>query len=116
MSYIRLNQDPTRQLQIIWEPPNLFSQSKDDLGFQNVSIDSRITHYIISITTEDSMINYTTSQTSATVNIELDNTSIPCSRFSFQVAAVNQAGIGEHSPLQIVDREFAYFLRVGPPL
>ena len=94
-----LNQDPTRRLQIIWEPPNLvFSQ--DEPGSQNVSIDSRITNYIISITAEESMINYTTSQTS--VNIELDNTGIPC-RFSFQVAAVNQAGMGEFSPPESVD-------------
>ena len=76
----------------MWKPPNLF-------GSQNVSIDSRITHYIVSIFSEDSM---TTSNISGTsVSTDISNTCYP----SFQVVAVNPAGTGEPSPLQGVDCE-----------
>jgi hypothetical protein len=90
-------------LQILWEPPTLVS---DEPGSQNVSVDSRITHYIIYITTEESTIVqvYNASGTSFTIGID----KIPCS-FWFQVAAVNPAGVGERSPPQnlIFDSEFA---------
>ena len=95
MHYI---EDPAGYLQIFWEPPTLFS---DELGSQNVSIDSRITHFSIYITTKESTAVYNASGTSFT--FENDNTS--CS-LSFQVAAMNPAGVGECSPPQIIDCEF----------
>ena len=96
MHYI---EDPAGHLQIHWEPPTLES---DELGSQNVNIDSRITHFMIYITTKESTIVYNASGTSFT----FENDKIPCS-LSFQVAVVNPAGVGEHSPLQTIDCEFA---------
>ena len=97
MHYI---EDPTGLLQIVWEPPTLFSD-KLAIGSQNVSIDSRITHFIIYITVNESTTVYNASGTS--FDFENDNSS--CS-LSFQVAAVNPAGVGELSPLQTIDSEF----------
>ena len=98
-------EDPAGHLKILWESPTLFS---DEFDTQNVSInlkrDARITHYIIYITIEESTVVYTASGT----YFIFENDNIPCS-LSFQVAAVNPAGVGEHSPLQnlTVDCEFA---------
>ena len=100
-------EDPAGHLQILWEPPTLFS---DEFESQNVSInnylkrDARIIHYIIYITTEESTIVHNASGT----YFIFENDNIPCS-LSFQVAAVNPAGVGERSPLQnlTVDCEFA---------
>ena len=39
--YNNMIEDPAGYLQISWEPPALAS---DELGFQNVSVNSRITH------------------------------------------------------------------------
>ena len=105
MHYI--NEDPPRFLKILWEPSTLDS---DELDSQSVSIrrDARIIHYSIYITTEESTIVqvYNTSGTSFTIRID----KIPYS-FWFQVAAVNPAGVGEHtvSPPQNLtfDSEFA---------
>ena len=74
---------------MMWQPPTLFTP-------QNVSVDSRITHYVVSIISENTMI----ITPEASFSPELDNTSC---RFSFEVAAVNPAGDGEHSQLQIID-------------
>ena len=92
---IQYSEDPAGHLQIFWEPPTLVS---DKLGSRNISIDSRITHFKIYITTEESTIVqvYNASRTSFAIGID----KIPCS-FWFQVAAVNPAGVGEHSPPQI---------------
>ena len=88
------SQGPGGRLQIMWQPPTLFTP-------QNVSVDSRITHYVISIISEVTMIiSIETLETS--FSPELDNVSC---RFSFQVAAVNPAGIGEYSYPQNVDCE-----------
>ena len=89
------SEDPAAgHLQIFWEPPTLVS---DKFGPQNVSIDSRITHFKIYITTEESTIVqiYNASGTS----FSFENGNISCS-FWFQVAAVNPAGVGERSPSQ----------------
>ena len=100
-SYVRYNnQNPVRQLQIMWKPPTLFN---DEFHSPNVIIDSRITHYVLSITAEDLTIVYYTLETYFSIELQLNN--IPCS-LSFQVAAVNPAGIGEHSPPQNIDCEF----------
>ena len=102
MHYI---EDPAGHLKILWEPPTLFS---DEFESQNVSInlkrDARIIHYMIYITTEESIIVHNASGT----YFIFENDNIPCS-LSFQVAAVNPAGVGERSPLQnlTVDCEFA---------
>ena len=86
-------EDPAGCLQISWEPPTLAS---DELGSQNVSVDFRITHFIIYITNESTTAVYNASGTSFAIEID----KIPCS-FWFQVAAVNPAGVGERSPPQI---------------
>ena len=89
-------EDPPGYLQILWEPPTLDS---DELNLQNISIrrDARIIHYTIYITTEESTIAqvYNASGTS----FSFENGSISCG-FWFQVAAVNPAGVGEHTPPQ----------------
>ena len=86
-------EDPPGYLPIFWEPPTLDS---DQLLSQSITIsrDARIFHYNIYITTEESTIVqvYNTSGTSFAIGI----VKIPCS-FSFQVAAVNPAGVGERS-------------------
>ena len=96
------SEDPAGYLQIFWEPPTL---AYDKLGSQNVRIDSRITHFEIYITTEESTIVqvYNASGTSFAIGID----KIPCS-FWFQMAAVNPAGVGERSPPQnlTIDCEF----------
>ena len=94
-------EDPAGHLQIFWDPPTLFS---DEPGSQNVSIDSRITHFILYIITNESTTDYNASWTNFTIEIY----KIPCS-FWFQVAAVNPAGVGECSPPQnsSLDCEFA---------
>ncbi len=92
-------EDPAGYLRILWEPPTLVS---DEPGSQNVSVDSRITHFIIGITNESTTTVYNASEMSFT--IETDE--ISCN-FWFQVAAVNPAGVGEHSPPQTFDCEFA---------
>ena len=84
----------------MWRPPSLLL---DEFGFQNVSIDSKITHYIVFMITEDSVVANSTSEI-LSFSIKLDN--ISC-RLSFQVAAVNPAGVGEPSPLQIINCKFA---------
>ena len=93
MHYI---EDPVGYLQILWDPPTLHS---DELDSQNISSkrDARIIHYKIYITTEESTIVqvYNASETSFAIGID----KIPCS-FWFQVAAVNPAGVGEHSSPQ----------------
>ena len=81
-----------------WQPPTLFTP-------QNVSVDFRITHYVVSISEDTMIISIETPETS--FSPELDN--ISC-RFSFHVAAVNPAGIREHSLPQNVDREFPLFV------
>ena len=93
-------EDPAGHLQILWEPPTLVS---DEVGSQNVSIDSRITYFIVYIITESTMI-YNASETNFTIEVD----KIPCS-FWFQVAAVNPAGAGERSPPQnlMFDCQFA---------
>ena len=98
MHYI---EDPAGHIQIHWEPPTLVS---DELGSQNVNIDSRITNFMIYVTTKESTI---VSNASGTF-FDSANNNISCS-LSFQVAAVNPAGVGEHSPLQnlTVGCEFA---------
>ena len=100
---VQYSEDPAGHIQIFWEPPILVSNK---LGSQNVSIDSRITHFEIYITIEESTIVqvYNASETSFSIGID----KIPCS-FWFQVAAVNPAGVGEHSPPQNLtfDRELA---------
>ena len=100
---VQYSEDPAGYLQIFWEPPTLVS---DKLGSQNVSVDSRITHFTIYITTEESTIIQVYNASGTSFGIGIDK--IPCS-FWFQVAAVNPAGVGEHSPPQIVtfDSEFA---------
>ena len=78
----------------MWQPPTLFTP-------QNVSVDFRITHYVVSITSEGTtIISIETPETS--FSPELGNVSC---RFSFQVAVVNPAGEGEHSQLKIIDCE-----------
>ena len=95
MHYIII-EDPAGCLQILWEPPTLVF---DQLDFQNINIrrDARIISYTIYITNEESTIVqvYNASGTSFAIGID----KIPCS-FWFQVAAVNPAGVGEHSPPQ----------------
>ena len=93
-------EDPAGYLKVRWEPPTLVS---DEFDSQNVSIDSRITHFIVYIIAESTMI-YNASETNFTIEID----KIPCS-FWFQVAAVNPAGVGERSPPQnsSFDCEFA---------
>ena len=78
----------------MWQPPTLFTP-------QNVSVDSRITHYVVSIISENTMI-ISIEAPETSFSPELDNVSC---KFSFQVAAVNPAGIGEHSHLQNVECE-----------
>ena len=101
-NHVRYNdQSPTGQLQIMWEPPTLLS-NKFNL---QISVDPRITHYIIYITMEEStVVSYNIPETFFT--IEPDNVS--CS-LSFQVAAVNPAGMGEVSPPQDVDCEWQVY-------
>ena len=86
-------EDPPGYLQIFWELPTLDS---DELDLQNISIkrDTRIIHYTIYITTEESttLQIYNASGTSFII----ENGSISCSLW-FQVAAVNPAGVGERS-------------------
>ena len=95
------DQSPTGQLQIMWEPLILLN---NELNLQ-ISVDHRITHYIIYITMEESVVaSYNISGTFFT--IEHDNVS--CS-LSFQVAAVNSAGMGEFSPPQDVDCELQLY-------
>ena len=98
--HVQYSKDPAGHLEIFWEPPTLVSDS------QNISIDSRITHFKVYITTEESTIVqvYNASGTSFAIGID----KIPCS-FWFQVAAVNPAGVGERSPSQTLtfDRELA---------
>ena len=91
---VQFSEDPAGYLQIFWEPPTLIS---DELGSSNIRIDSRITHFEIYITTEESTIVqvYNASWTPFVIGID----KIPCS-FWFQVAAVNPAGVGQHSPPQ----------------
>ena len=91
-------EDPAGHLLIFWEPPTLVS---DELGSQNININSRITHFMIYITAKESTTVYNASGTSFT----FENDNISCS-LSFQVAAVNPAGVGERSPLQTVNCEF----------
>ena len=102
MCYI---EDPPGYLQILWEPPTLDSDEPDS---QSVSTrrDARIIHYIIYITTEESTMVQVHNASGTSFAIGIDR--IPCS-FWFQVAAVNPAGVGEHSPPQTVtfDSEFA---------
>ena len=92
MHYIK---DSPGYLQILWEPPSLDS---DELDLHNISIkrDARIIYYTIYIITEDlgsTIVQvYNASGTSFAIGID----KIPCS-FWFQVAAVNPAGMGEHS-------------------
>ena len=86
------SQGPDGRLQMTWQPPTLFAP-------QNVSVDSRITHYVVFIISEDAMI-ISIETPEPSFSPELDNASC---RFSFQVAAVNPAGEGEHSQLQIID-------------
>ena len=82
----------------MWEPPVLLN---DELS-SHVTIKSRITHYLLSITMDsDSVAMNYTSRTS--FSIEFSN--ISCS-LTFQVAAVNQVGKGKHSPSLTVDCEF----------
>ena len=97
---VQLIEDPAGHLQILWEPPNL----TDELNSQNVSIDSRIAHYIVYIITESTTMIYNASGTNFTIEID----KMPCS-FWLQVAALNPAGVGECSPPQNVtfDCEFA---------
>ena len=72
------------------QPPTLFTP-------QNVSVDSRITHYVVSIISEDTtIISIETPETS--FSLELDNVSC---KFSFHVTAVNPAGIGNTAILKI---------------
>ena len=99
--YNNMIEDPAGYLQISWEPPTLAS---DELGFQNVSVDSRITHFIIYITNESTttVTVYNASGTSFAIGTD----EISCS-FWFQVAAVNPAGVGERSSPQMFDGEFA---------
>ena len=78
----------------MWQPSTLFTP-------QNVSVDSRITHYVVSIISEDTMI-ISIETPEISFSPEMDNVSC---RFSFQVAAVNPAGEGEHSQLKIIDCE-----------
>ena len=96
---------PGEYLQILWEPPTLDS---DELDSQNISIrrDTRISRYIIYITTEESIIVQVYNASGISFVIGIDK--IPCS-FWFQVAAVNPAGVGERSPSQNLtfDCEFA---------
>ena len=83
-----------------WEPPVLLN---DELNSQHITIriDSRITHYTLSIRTEVSgAINYTSAGIQTSFIIELGNMS--CS-LSFQIAAVNSVGIGECSLPIFVD-------------
>ena len=97
-NHVHYIEDPTGNLQILWEPPTLDS---DELNLQNISIrrDARIIVYTIYIATEESTIivqvYYNASGTSFAIGID----KIPCS-FWFKVAAVNPAGVGEHSPPQ----------------
>ena len=102
-------QDPAGQLQklITWQQPTLFNY---EFGSQIVSIDSRITHYLIYIAAEELIIVYNSSRTSFNINLQVDN--ISCS-LSFQVAAVNPAGMGEPSPLQIVNCKLPGFDWLG---
>ena len=93
-------EDPPGYLQILWEPLTLDS---DELDSQNNSItirrDARIIRYTIYVAIEESTIvqvyNASASGTSFAIGID----KIPCS-FWFQVAAVNPAGVGEHSSPQ----------------
>ena len=98
--HVQYSKDPAGHLEIFWEPPTLVSDS------QNISIDSRITHFKVYITTEESTIVQVHNASGTSFLIGIDK--IPCS-FWFQVAAVNPAGVGEHSPPQNLtfDRELA---------
>ena len=91
-------EDPAGHSIILWKPPTLVS---DELDSQNVNIESRITHFMICITTKESIIVYNASGTFFT----FENDNISCG-LSFQVAAVNPAGVGERSHPQIIDCEF----------
>ena len=97
-NHVHYIEDPTGNLQILWEPLTLDS---DELDSKNISIrrDARIILYTIyiTVTIEESTIVqvYNASGTSFAIRID----KIPCS-FWFQVAAVNPAGVGERSPPQ----------------
>ena len=90
--------DPPGYLQILWEPPILDS---DELDLQNISIrrDARIIHYTIYIITEESSIVQVYKLNASGTSFAIGIDKIPCS-FWFQVAAVNPAGVGQHSPPQ----------------
>ena len=98
---VRYSEDPAgyQQLLLFWEPPTLGSVKR---GSQNIRIDSRITHFLIYISNGSTTTVYNASGTSFA--IETDQ--ITCS-FWFQVAAVNPAGVGEHSPPLTFDCELA---------
>ena len=93
---VQYSEDPAGHQQIIlfWEPPTLVSDELNR-GSQNVRIDSKITHFEIYITIEESTIVqvYNASGTSLAIGID----KISCS-FWFQVAAVNPANA---APLKI---------------
>jgi hypothetical protein len=102
-SNVHYVEDPAGYLQISWGPPILVSDEPGSL-MNVVSVDSRITHFIIYITDESTTTVYNASGTSFTIGTD----EIPCN-FWYQVAAVSPAGVGEHSPPQIltVDSELA---------
>ena len=95
---VHYDEDPDGYRQIRWVPPTLVS---DEPGSQNVSVDSRITHFLIYIITNESTAVYNVSGTS----FVFEN-GILCS-FWIQVAAVNPAGMGERSSPLAFDCEFA---------
>ena len=92
-------EDPAGYFKVHWEPPTLVS---DEFDSQNVSIDSRITHFIIYITVNESTTVYNASGTS----FDFENDNLSCS-LSFQVAAENPAGVGERSPLHTIHCELS---------
>ena len=94
-SYVQYNsQSLTGRLQIMWEPPTLLRSE-----FSHINVEPRIIQYVLIITTGETVMVHNTSETSFNIEL-LDNSS--CS-LSFQVAAVNPAGMGEFSPPQDVD-------------
>ena len=101
--YYNIIEGPAEYLQLSWEPPTLVS---DEPGSQNinVNVDSRIAHYIVYITTDESTTVQVYNVSGTSFAIEIDK--VPCG-FWFQVAAVNPAGVGEGSPSRTFDCEFA---------
>ena len=93
---VQYSEDPAGHLEILWEPPIL---DYDQLVLQNISImkDSRIIHYTVYISTEESTIVQVYNASGTYFAIAIDK--IPCS-FWFQVAAVNPGGMGECSSPQ----------------